>query len=132
MKSTKVLAVATLMAGGLLANPVNATTLLSFTDAPVEDVDYTLQFRATATSTSLSVGGYQLPNDEYVSDNVVSTGGGPNLLGGEWDFTPAALGSFSFAYSDGTAVPALNISAVHAGDYDVFTQTFTTTIGDVY
>jgi hypothetical protein len=136
MKSAIVLAAGVLVAGGLLASPVSAATLLNFTNAPVENIDYTLKFTATATTTSLSVGGYQVLNDEYVSNNIVSTGEGPNLLGDDWVFTPAAEGSFSYTYANPdlgvSTVPALNIGAETPGDYDVFTQTFATVIGDIY
>lgn len=109
------------------------TTLLSLIDPPAQaGTPFDLSFIADAPTTTLSVGGYQLPSFEQVQFNDVTTGGGPNLLGGTWTLVPAASGSDSSTLYDGTGVPALNFGAVVAGLYDTYSQTFATTPGATY
>jgi hypothetical protein len=110
------------------------TVLLSLVDVgPVSDVSYVLPFTATAATTTISIGGYQVPSFEYSADNgVYLGGGGPNLLGGTWTFTPAEVGSDSGTYNDGTSVPGLVFGGVAAGYYDTYSQTIATTPGAIY
>jgi len=125
---------ATMAAGTMLAGSArsNAAVLLNLIDPPVGIVDYDLTFTATTTETTISVGGYQVPSYEQVYYNVVSASSGPNLLGGSWSFTPAAEGSLSDTYDDGTPVPALNFGGVAVGFYDTYSQTFATAPGTKY
>jgi hypothetical protein len=116
----------------LAASAANATVLLNLIDPSPGSTAESLTFVATAGATSLSVGGYQVPNYEQATDNVVSGGGVAQLLGGAWSFTPAGCGSLSEQYNDGTSVPALNFGGVCTGSYDVYTQTFATTPGVTY
>ena len=115
-----------------LASSAHAVTLLSLTNpTPGSSASYSLSFVATGTSSTLSDGGYQVPSFTQFTNNVVSGGAG-NLLGQVWTFTPAASGSDSDQYNDGTSVNALDFGGVTEGSYDVYSQTFATTPGATY
>jgi hypothetical protein len=131
----KCLSVLALVVGGLafIGGARADTTLLSLIDPPAQTgTPFDLSFIADASTTTLSVGGYQVPAFEQVQFSGVTTGGGPNLLGGTWTLVPAASGSNSSTFSDGTGVPALNFGAVVAGLFDTYSQTFATTPGATY
>jgi PEP-CTERM motif len=102
-----------------------AGTLLNLIDPPAQsDTPYVLSFTASSSSTTISIGGYQVPAFEQVTNNgLFLDGTGPNLLGGTWAFTPAASGSDSSTFYDGTSVPALSFGGVVVGDYDTYSQT---------
>ena len=127
---------AALAAAGLAVSAAASadTTLLTLSNPPIETgVLYDLSFTATSSSTTLSVAGFQVPSDEYVTDNgVYANGSATNLLATVWAFTPAASGSDTSQYSDGTSVNALRFAGITAGDYDTYSQTFSTTAGDTY
>lgn len=114
--------------------PASATVLLNLINPRVEtNVPYSLSFKATMSSTVVSIAGYQVPGLETSADNGVFLGGaGPNLLGPVWTFTPAASGSYSPTYNDGTSVPGLSFGGTIVGDYDVQSQTIATTPGSHY
>jgi hypothetical protein len=115
-----------------MATPSGASAvLLNLNDPPIQSTMFDLSFRAYASETTLSVGGYQVPSWELVYDNSVSTGAGPNLLGGSWNFVPAASGSNSYTFGDGTPVPALGFGSYN-GYNDTYSQTFATTPGATY
>jgi PEP-CTERM motif len=131
----KCLSVLALVVGGLafIGGARADTTLLSLIDPPAQTgTPFDLSFIADASTTTLSVGGYQVPAFEQVQFNGVTTGGGSNLLGGTWTLVPAASGSETSTMSDGTGVPALNFGAFVAGLYDTYSQTFATTPGATY
>jgi hypothetical protein len=116
------------------------TTLLSLTDMPGSALvgfpgsggtPYDLSFVATASTTTLSVAGDQAPGFWEAQSNSVTTGGGPNLLGGVWTEAPASMGSVTGMFSDGTAVPALFFAAT-MGLFDTWSPTFATTPGATY
>jgi hypothetical protein len=110
-----------------------ASLLLSLTDAPGQmNTPYTFTLTATDTTTSFSFAGYQVPSFEDASMISVTTGGGSNLLGATWAYTPAASGSDSYTYPDGTSVPALSFGCITAGDYDTYTQTISSFVGEVF
>jgi hypothetical protein len=137
MASRLVLSAASLAAVALMMGasvPARATTLLNLINAPSQDnTAYVLPFTASSSSTTISIAGYQVPSYEQTSFNGLFLGGaGPNLLGGTWAFVPAASGSLSNTYSDGTSVPALNFGGVATGYYDTFSQTIATIAGDSY
>jgi hypothetical protein len=113
MNRKHLFASAALAAGVTLAAsaPSNAAVLLELLNPDPGVYSYDLLFTAAASDTTLSVGGYQVPWYEQVYDNVVSTGGGPNLLGGAWNLTPASTGTDTSTYNDGTSVPALIFGA---------------------
>jgi hypothetical protein len=118
---------------GLAASvPSNATVLLNLIDPSTVTATYDLSFTATATETTLSVTGYDVISFEDIHYNSVSTGGGPNLLGGSWSFAPAASGSLAYPFDDGTSVPGLIFGGLSVGYYDTFSQTFATTPGETY
>ncbi len=108
--------------------------MLNVTDiTPAGTVLESLQFTATGTTTTLFDEGYQLPGFNQFTDNSVTlTGGGLNLLGQIWGFTPAAFGSDTDQYDDGTSVNGLDFGGVSIGSYDVYFQTFATTPGQSY
>jgi hypothetical protein len=109
------------------------TTLLSLTDMPYTETFYDLDFVANASTTTLSVAGYQIPFAWVAAQNsVTSSGGGANLLGDTWTFVPAASQSSAFELPDVTAVPALGFAGGTVGSYDTFSQTFSTTPGAQY
>jgi PEP-CTERM motif len=109
------------------------TTLLSLIDMPYTETLYDLNFVANASTTTLSVAGYDV-NGVWVaaSNSVTSSGGGANMLGGAWTFVAAPSGSAAFPLDDGTAVPALGFGGVTVGSYDTFSQAFATTPGAQY
>ena len=110
--------------------------LLTLINPPVQsNTPYSLSFFATGPNTQVSIGGYQLPSFEQVTDiTLTATGGSGNLLGQTWNFVPAASGSLANQYDDmlGTGTNALNFGGVTEGDYDVFDQSFGSTAGQGY
>ena len=105
-------------------------TMLTLTD-PTTESDVTVTFTATATESFVIVEGYQVPDIETVTNNMVTlSGGGPNLLGSTWQSRFAALGSNSFTFNDGTPVPALGFAAQNPPDMDTFYQMFATVPGE--
>ena len=62
----------------------------------------------------------------------MTTGASGNLLGSTWTFTPAASGSLSAEFDDGTPVPALEFAGVIAGDFDTYSQAISTVVGSTY
>jgi hypothetical protein len=107
----------------------HATTLLDLIDPPTQtDTQYSLAFNATATSTTISIGGYQAPSEEIAYNiGVFLNNAGADLLGSTWSFVPAASGSDSFAA--GTLLAFLGTTP---GFYDTYSQTFATTVGSSY
>jgi hypothetical protein len=109
------------------------TVLLSLTDMGYTETLYNLDFIANASTTSLSVGGYE-PNFVWVAaiNSVTPSSGGANMLGDTWTFVPASSGSAAFTLSDVISVPALAFGGTTVGSYDTFSQTFATTPGTEY
>lgn len=134
MKFAKILAAAAVALGFAASANASTVTLLSLINpAGGSSESYSLTFTATSTESTLSDGGYQLPGFTHFIDNsVVLDGTSTNLLGQTWVFTPAASGSDTSQFNDGTAVNALNFGGVTLGSYDVYSQTFATTPGDSY
>ena len=135
--SRLLLSAASLAAVGLMIGasvPARATTLLNLINAPGQnDTSFALPFTASSASTTISIAGYQVPSSETTTQNGLFLGGtGPNLLGGTWAFIPAASGSLTSTFSDGTSVPALEFAGVTAGSYDTYSQTIATITGDSY
>jgi hypothetical protein len=118
---------------GLLGTARADTVLLSLTDMPYTETLYDLGFVANASTTTLSVAGYQIPFAWVAAQNsVTSSGGGANLLGDTWTFVPAASLSSAVQLPDVTAVPALGFAGGTVGSFDTFSQTFATTPGAEY
>jgi len=123
---------------GLVAGasaPGHAAVLsFSLTDQPAQtNTPYAIPFFAVGSETSISIGGYQVPAFEQTTFNGVFLDSSmTNLLGGTWTFTPAAHGSLSNTFSDGTSVPALNFGGIATGFYDTYSQTIATIPGDEY
>ena len=109
------------------------TVFLSLTDIGYTETLYNLDFIANASTTSLSVGGYE-PNFVWVAaiNSVTPSGGGANMLGDTWTFVPASSGSAAFTLPDVISVPALPFGGASVGSYDTFSQTFATTPGTEY
>jgi PEP-CTERM motif len=119
----------------LAVSPAQATVtpLLSLVDPPGQTgTPYDFEVTATATTTTISFGGYQEFAYEYVSDISVTHASGANLLGGAWTLTRAASGSDANTQNDGTSVPALWFGGYSPRNYDTFSQTFATDPGDTY
>lgn len=109
-------------------SPARAVTLLSVFNSPTTTgTPYDLLFTATEPTTTISIGGYDDPAFEYVFDLSVTRGGGANLLGDRWVFTPAPAGSEATEF-DGL----LKFGDISVGSYDTFSQTFATIMGDTY
>jgi hypothetical protein len=89
---------------------------------------------AGATSTDILFEGYQVPSFERAEDITLTTGGGSNLLGETWTYTPAPSGPDAFQFSDGhgTGTNGLSLGGVTAGSFDQFDQTVSTVVGDTY
>jgi hypothetical protein len=113
-----------------------STILLDLEDPPGQNNTPTsLNFTATSAATTLSVAAYQVPAFIQVIDNVLTvTGGGPNLLSQTWTFTPAVLGSEAFQPNDGygTGVNGLYLAGTVEDNFDTFSQTFSTSVGQSY
>jgi len=112
-----------------------ATRILDLVDAPAGQTSYSLTFTATSMSTTLSVGGYQVPSAEFVVANeLLLNSAGLNLLDASWLFTPAPVGSSAFQFNDGegTGTLGLGFFGTTVGSYDIFSQVITTTIGASY
>jgi hypothetical protein len=110
-----------------------ATTLLDLVDAPDQvDTPYSFDIKATSFSLTISFAGYHVPGVEMA--NYISLGavGGANLLGQDWDFTPAPMGSYAVQLPDSTSVNAVLFYGTEAGSYDIFSQTIATVAGTVY
>ena len=94
---------------------------------------YDLGFTAANSTTTLNVGGYNVPAAINITNNTVfGSGRAINLLGPSWSFTPAASGSGATPFSDFSGVDALAFGGVTPGSYDTFSQTFATTAGQAY
>ncbi len=120
---------------GLFATPSARadTVLLSLTDIGYTETLYNLPFKANASTTSLSVGGYE-PNFVWVAaiNSVTPSGGGANLLGDTWTLVAASSGSYAVTLPDVISVPALAFGGTTIGSYDTFSQTFATVPGTEY
>ena len=118
----------------LISASAQAAVLLNLVDAPAtSNTVYNLSFVASDTSTTISFGGYQVPGSEQaVQIGLVLNGAAANLLGSTWSLTPAASGSSTFTFNDGTSVPALLFLGTSVGNYDTYSQTIGTTIGSSY
>ncbi len=116
------------------AAPAEATTLLDLVNAsPQTNTPFSLSFTATDTSTTVSFAGFQVPSGETATQIGLFLGGNaPNLLGQVWDFVPAAEGSLSSQFNDGSSVNGLEFAGVVVGFFDTYSQTVATTIGDSY
>ena len=135
MKLIPALKVSVAIGLGLLGTPSARadTVLLSLTDMPYTETLYDLGFVANASTTTLSVAGYQIPFAWVAAQNSVTfSGGGANLLGDTWTLVPAASLSSAFELPDVTAVPALGFAGGTVGSYDTFSQSFSTTPGAQY
>ena len=128
-------------AGTLIASAIYAVTAasagattLTLTDPPTQtNTPETVTFTATATESLVIDEGYQVSDLETLTKNAVTlSGGGPNLLGPTWQYRFAALGSNSYTFNDGTAVPALGFAAQDPPDVDTFYQFFATVPGKSY
>jgi hypothetical protein len=138
MRARSTLWLVTLAGCALLvfATPARASTiLLDLQNPPAQSfAPISLNFTATMATTTLSVAGYQVPAFFNVVDNTLTvTGGGPNLLGQTWTFTPASAGSEAFQGNDGYGT-GVNGLALEATQYifDTFSQTFSTSVGQSY
>jgi FtsP/CotA-like multicopper oxidase with cupredoxin domain len=109
-------------------------TTLTLIDPPTQTgTPETVTFTATATESLVIDEGYQVNDLETLTNNAVTlSGGGPNLLGSTWQYRFAALGSNSYTFNDGTAVPALGFAAQDPPDMDTFYQFFATVPGKSY
>jgi len=110
-------------------------TLLNLRDPPQQsDTPYTLRFRASSSSTSLTIEGYKVGAFESErADNigVFLSGATNNLLGSNWTLNVGSAGN-AVQFSDSSSVSATGFSAGTVGSYDYFGQTFSTTVGRVY
>jgi hypothetical protein len=92
---------------------------------------YSFDFLATgAFPIYLTVQAYQVPAFMQVTNNVVSDSlGDAQLLSPTWAFFPAAQGSDTSQYSDGSGVNALSFGAVTPPYLDTYQQSFASTVG---
>jgi hypothetical protein len=125
----------------LLAIPssVNATTTVLFdqTNFSTLNTPESFTFVAGATTTTISFGGYQIPDWMGLDDIFfVLTGNSPatNLLGLTFNETPAASCSVFWQSVDPGAygTNGLRFGNYCEGQYDTFSQTISTTIGSSY
>lgn len=114
---------------------LKADTLLDIVNPAIQsNTPYVLDFVAGSTSTDIQIEGYQLPSYEQATDITLTTGGGSNLLGENWTYTPAPSGALAFQYDDGygKGTNALDFGGVTVDSYDQFDQTITTVVGQTY
>lgn len=124
-----------LVFAGFVGQARASTILLDIEDPAGQTLTpFTLTILATTPSTTVTFEGYQLPSFEDVDDISLTTGGGPNLLGPTWNFTPAPSGSDTSTFNDGfgTGVPALSFGGVVEDSFDQYSQTVPTVTGDSY
>ncbi len=113
-----------------------AVHILDIVDDPIygNDKPISLTFTATSVSTRLSIGGYHVPGEFFITENVVSlNGNGTNLLAKVWVSTPAdpAGPQQGFQFNK-TPVNDFSFFGTTVGVYDIWSQTFTTTVGASY
>ncbi len=115
------------------AVPAGATTI-TLTNPPTQsDTLETVTFTARGAEAIVIDEGYQVNDQEKLTNNMVAlSSGGPNLLGSTWQYRFAAVGSNSYTFNDGTPVPALVFAAQDPPYADTFYQKFATTPGDTY
>jgi hypothetical protein len=116
------------------AEQAGAGLLVDLEDPPGEtDIPFALPFIAGSDATTITFAGYQLSSSlEATNIDLFLTGGGPNLLGGTWDFTPPPVGSFASTFDDGTGIPALQFEGFIEDSFDTFSQTIATVSGQSY
>jgi len=118
----------------ICASPAQSAALLNLINPVAQtNTPFSLSFDAIGSATTISIAGYQVPSFEDVTHNgLFLNGAGPNLLGSSWIFTPAASGSDTSTFNDGTSVPALSLGGVTVGSYDTYSQIISTTPGSLY
>lgn len=116
------------------ASPANATTILSVTNAPVIQIPLATLFVATGPTTLLTFGGYQLPSYEQVTGISVTVlfGSTANLLHKQWQYTPAPSGAAADQFFNVGGVNGIEFGGITIGSYDLFSQSFTTVVGQTY
>ncbi len=103
--------------------------LFDLTNPPYQsNTPIALSFVAGAATTDIIFGGYDAFGEVIASDISLTTGGGGNLLGQTWNFTPTPFDSIADQTPDGSE---LDFSA---GDnlFDEFDQEIGTVIGQTY
>jgi hypothetical protein len=111
-----------------------AMAMLKWTNHASE-TDVTVVFTATDFESIVMDEGFQKPDLEKLTNNMVTlSGGGPNLLGSSWQQGFAARGSNSYTFPDpnGGTVPALGFAAQDPPYMDTFSQMFATVPGKTY
>ena len=128
------LAVAVALLSAIPFQASKAEVLLNLVNAPSQfNTSYYISFIAAGSFTTISMAGYQIPSVEEATNNgLFLGGGGDNLLGATWKFTPAATGSGAYAFDDQTSVAGLMFAASTPGSYDVFSQKIATIKGESY
>ena len=117
------------------AGQAMAGTLLDLVNPAVQNrTPYVLLFTAGAATTDIQFEGYQLPSSETVYDISLTTGGGGNLLGQTWIFTPAPDGTDTWQGDDGygSGTNGLMFAGVVAGSFDQYDQVIGTVVGQTY
>lgn len=118
------------------AGQAMAGTLLDLVNPAIQsNTPYVLLFTAGAATTDIQFEGYQLPAYETVTDiSLTTSGGGGNLLGQTWIFTPAPAGTDTSQYDDGygTGTNGLKFGGVVAGSFDQYDQVVGTVVGQTY
>jgi len=124
-----------LVFAGFVGQARASTILLDLEDPAGQNLTpFTLNILAITPSTTVTFEGYQIPSFENVEDISLTTGGGPNLLGPTWTFTPAPFGSDTSTFDDGfgTGTIALSLGGVVEDSFDQYAQTVTTVVGQTY
>jgi len=135
IKNLKTTAAAIITLGLSFAGQSHAGVLLNLIDPPGQSNTPTfLSFVASAATTDIVFAGYQVPSGLNATGISLTTGGGPNLLGPTWNFTPAGCGSIASQFDDGlgTGTNGLGFAGVCTGSYDQFDQAVATNAGQSY
>jgi|SRR3954447_21925005 hypothetical protein len=114
----------------------SATTLLDLTNLPDQDKAVTsLQFTAGAGSTTLSIGGYNLPDFTRLSDiELTLTGDSTNLLGQTFSLAAAvpACSNANQGPVGAFGTDNVTLASICVGVNDTFSQTIGTSVGASY
>ena len=125
-----------------VASPATAqVTLVDLTNIPAQvatpssTLDATQSFTATSTSSVLTIGGYDVPGAFVLANIRLATSSAPtvNVLGEHFTYTPAAVSPLASEGNLGIyGTRDLSFRGGDVGSYDIFTQTFNTTVGTTY
>jgi hypothetical protein len=114
---------------------VDLTNIPAQVSTPSSSLDSTQSFTATSTSTVLTIAGFDVPGSLVLANILLADTTAPtvNVLGELFAYTPAT--DSPLADQNNTGIYGTRNVRFAGGSntsYDIFTQTFNTTIGSTY